>query len=131
MSLIQTVKATGRFGDYSKLLLERVLEMAKYMYFIRADAVFDVYHADSIRSAERIRRSDQTMCSLKIRHDDVPIPKNFKSFLSNIDNKNELVRYLGGSWSEQMMRERVFPLAQRYFSALLMSGNLRRLGLLE
>jgi len=38
------------------------------------------------------------MCSIKINRGDVRIPKNWRAFLSNIENKNELVSFLIATW---------------------------------
>lgn len=101
MSLVQTVKSTGNtFTEYARVLFDKVLEMADG--YNRVDVVFDVYDHQSIKSAERKRRGDQKMCAIKIRHGNVPVPKNWRSFLSNLQNKNELVRYLCTTWESDL-----------------------------
>ena len=96
MSLVQTHKPSGTFSDYAASLFERVLQTG--LGYHRIDVVFDVYDEKSIKSAERARRGEQKMCSIKINRGDVRIPKNWRAFLSNIENKNELVSFLIATW---------------------------------
>lgn len=100
MSIIQTNKGIGTFRDYSEKLLDIILRQG--LGFQRIDVVFDVYDKGSIKSVERERRGAQKMCSIKIQHDMVQIPKNWSDFLSNVGNKNELVKYLSKSWSQKL-----------------------------
>jgi len=67
--------------------------------YTRIDVVFDVYSERSIKAQKRIRRGAQQMCSISIIHDNVPVPKNWSAFLTNIHNKNELVDYIVKVWS--------------------------------
>ena len=54
MSIIQVIKGSGTFGDYAKLLLNKVL--SEGFGYKRVDVVFDVYDPQSIKSAERAHR---------------------------------------------------------------------------
>ena len=104
MSIIQTSKPTGTFAEYAKYIQERVLKMA--IGYTRLDMVFDVYHQSSIKSAECARRGAQKMCDIKLNHDSIQVPKDWQGFLSNLENKNELVSFLVKSWSSQ---QHLFP----------------------
>ena len=100
LSFVQTMKGIGTFSDYAKSLLKALLQEGTG--YNRIDVVFDVYDENSIKSAERKRRGDQKLCSYRIYHDNIRIPKNWSSFLSNIENKNEPVRYLVKTWSHSL-----------------------------
>lgn len=102
MSIVQTTKASGTFYEYAQILLKIVLDQSQG--YSRVDAVFDVYQIDSIKAAERSRRGEQKMVSISICHDSVPVPKNWNDFLSNINNKNELVNYIIQVWSRSLHR---------------------------
>ena len=96
MVMVQMLKATGTFDDYSKALFDSML--SESLGYHRVDIVFDVYDAKSIKSAERARRGAQQMCNIHITNGEMRVPKHWDDFLSNIHNKNELVKFLMTSW---------------------------------
>ena len=96
MVVVQSLKGTGTFEDYSKNLFGLILSDSQGYH--RVDIVFDVYDPNSIKSAERARRGAQQMCTIQITNKDMRVPKHWDDFLSNIHNKNELVKFLMGSW---------------------------------
>ena len=88
MSLVETVEGSGNIGQYAAKLLACISQEGKG--FTRTDVVFDVYHLHSVKSTEKQRHGKQKMCDIKIA-DEVCIPPNWVAFLSNINNKNNLV----------------------------------------
>ena len=62
MSIIQVIKGSGAFGDYAKLLLNKVL--SEGFGYKRVDVVFDVYDSQSIKSA----RASSTRRSKNAQH---------------------------------------------------------------
>ena len=72
----------------------------------RIDVVFDVYHSDSIKSAERIQRgSTEGIAFSNI----MPCHKikNWRRLLSCTKSKNKLTAFLAESWKEQKFREKL------------------------
>ena len=70
------------------------------------DLVFDVYHSDSIKSAERIQRGStegivfsNIMPGHKIN--------NWRQLLSCTESKKKLTAFLAESWKEQNFREKL------------------------
>ena len=70
----------------------------------RIDVVFDVYHSDSIKSAERIQRGSTEGLAFsnilpghKIKH--------WRRLLSCTESKNKLTAFLAESWKEQKFQE--------------------------
>ena len=102
MCFVQVVKGkpNSTFGEYSEIMLQAILKEGEQCN--RIDVVYDVYSHSSIKSAERERRGETKMCNYKISHDAVRIPKNWQAFLSNIDNKNELVNYFIHKWQTML-----------------------------
>ena len=68
------------------------------------DMVFDVYPADSIKSAESIQRgsTEGIACSNKMPGHKI---KNWRQLLSCTESKNKLIAFLAESWKERKFRE--------------------------
>ena len=92
MSLVQMKKQNKTFSHYANVLWQKVMMMADG--YSRVGMVYDVYNSCFIKSAERDRRSTHKMSHIKILSDSVPIPKDRSGLKSNLENKNELVKYI-------------------------------------
>ena len=72
----------------------------------RIDVVFDVYHSDSIKSAERIQRGSTEGLAFSNILQGNKI-KNWRQLLSCTESKNKLTAFLAESWKEQKFREKL------------------------
>ena len=97
MALIQMIKPSGMM--YTKLadkLLKAVL--ARNKKAVKTDVVFDVFRENSIKNAERVRRSSSTVAINNI------IPTNqvyqWHQFLSLSSNKTLLIQFVVDQWSK-------------------------------
>ena len=72
----------------------------------RIDVVFDVYHSDSIKSAERIQRGSTEGIAFSNILPGHKI-KNWRRLLSCTESKNKLTGFLAESWKEQKFREKL------------------------
>lgn len=103
MVMVRMVKASGTFKEYSIQLFDLLLSESRGCK--RIDVVFDIYDPDSIKSAERAKRGSQKMSDILILNGEMKIPKLWNDFLTNINNKNELVSFLIESW--KLMAEKI------------------------
>ena len=72
----------------------------------RIGAVFDVYHSDSIKSAERIQRGSTEKIAFSNIISGHKI-KNLRRLLSCTESKNKWTAFLAESWKEQKFREKL------------------------
>ena len=91
------------------MLLDKVIDEATG--YSRVDVVFDVYDPQSIKSDERTKRGSQKMCNIRILNGAMNIPKSWNDFLTNINNKNELVSFLIDSWKGMVPK---IPVGQKF-----------------
>ncbi|MCH2406132.1 MAG: hypothetical protein MK200_08070 [Nitrosopumilus sp.] len=89
MAIVRQAKFSGlTFGEFATQLLKTVLAV---------DVMFDTYQEQSIKNAERIRRSSNQLLFKKIIASNVI--KQWNQFLSNGHNKGELVKFLAEQWT--------------------------------
>ena len=72
----------------------------------KIDVVFDVYHSDSIKSAERIQRGSTEGIAL-INIMPCHTITNWKRLIPCTERKNKLTDFLAESWKEQKFREKL------------------------
>ena len=97
MTLIQMIKPSGMM--YAKLadkLLKAVL--ARNKKAVKTDVIFDVYRENSIKNAERVRRSSSTVAINNI----IPTDQVYQwhQFLSLSSNKTLLIQFVVDQWSK-------------------------------
>jgi len=86
------------FGNIAHKILSSIVEHASHVIFST-----DMYSENSIKSVERIRRG----CGEKliVSGEKTKRPKDWKSFLTNDDNKKQLVQVLLNSWNSDASAE--------------------------
>jgi hypothetical protein len=93
-ALLQSLIALPQtFGELSEKVFS-VLPKVK-----RLDFVTDTYKDNSIKAAERSRRG--TSESYLVKGPSTKLPKEWKSFLSNNDNKTNLIKLLLSEWRKE------------------------------
>ena len=96
MALVQKVRASGlTYQQLAEQLLKSVLSISKNAD--RIDVVFDVYRDDSIKNAERIRRSNGKILVQNIVPS-CPV-KQWNQFLSTASNKTALIKFIVAQWA--------------------------------
>ena len=98
MAIVQKARATGlTFGELAHQMFQSILSSSRGAN--RIDVVFDVYMENSIKSAERLRRSTGNLAFRQL------IPtypvKQYNQFLSSPANKRELIRFLLDQWKQE------------------------------
>ena len=96
MALLQKLpKVLKTFGDISDYILKKVLRgPARADFFVT-----DYYLEDSIKSMERDSRSTYGTIRIKVVRQEQAIPKQWKKFLRNSENKLDLIDFLLYDWS--------------------------------
>ena len=99
MSILQTMKVTSNtFGELAHDLLMRIIKMATLSRSKRVDFVGDRYPAHSIKNLEQEKRSEGGSFLVKIYGKQQHVPRQWKKFLSNGKNKEELMKFLLEAW---------------------------------
>lgn len=115
MVLLQKLphKKLKTFGDISEYLWKKITSGPSNTSFF----VTDFYLADSVKSMERDRRS-KTSGSLRVKvmRSDQAVPKQFSMFLSNAENKLELLDFLLKDWSTNEKYCNLFGNKEIYFT---------------
>ncbi len=98
MAIVQKARATGlTFGELAHQMFQSILLSCRGAKQI--DVVFYVYMENSIKSAERLRRSTG---NLTFRQLILSYPvKQYNQFLSSTANKRELIRFLLDQWKQE------------------------------
>ena len=97
MAILQKAKVTGMtFGQLSNKLLQTILQMSSNAN--RIDVVFDTYVKNSIKDAERLKRSSSGSVRFQNIKKEHPV-KQWNRFLSIGDNKAEIIAFLVNEWS--------------------------------
>ena len=105
MVLLQKIPPNLKtFGEISDYLLRKILSgSANTAYFVT-----DHYLPRSIKSMERNRRSMIGTIRVIPKRRDQPKPKQFQRFLTNADNKLDLIKFLVNEWSTNDSHVTVF-----------------------
>lgn len=82
------------FGDLAKQAF-RSLPQTSSVHFVT-----DSYKIGSIKSCERLRRGASSVHSYVLQGPATKVPRNFKEFLSNDENKKNFIRFLLSEWTK-------------------------------
>jgi len=104
MALIQMVKSSGSatFGELSQKYEDIVAITLRQNICTRVDLIFDQYRSVSIKAGERSRRGESSSLEVNIHNGSTPVPKQWKKFISNPKNKENLAEFLCKSFSEHL-----------------------------
>ena len=97
MALVQMIKPSGMtYASLADELLKAVL--ARNKTAVKTDVVFDVYRENSIKNAERVRRSSGKVAINNI----IPTSPVYQwhQFLSLSSNKTLLIQFVVNQWSK-------------------------------
>ena len=98
MAIVQKTRATGlTFGELAHQMFQSILSSSRGAK--RIDVVFDVYMENSIKSAERLRRSTGNLTFQQLIPS-YPV-KQHNQFLSSPANKRELIKFLPDQWKQE------------------------------
>ena len=86
------------FGKLAEYLLKQLVDLALSVRSNVIHFVVDTYRNDSIKNAERGRRSIGGSVLTKIYSEEQQVPHQSKKFLACRDNKAELIRFLFQTW---------------------------------
>lgn len=105
MVLLQKIPPNLKtFGEISDYLLKKILSgSANTAYFVT-----DHYLPHSIKTMERNRRSMVGTIRVIPKRRDQPKPKQFQRFLTNAENKLDLIKFLVSEWSTNDRHVAVF-----------------------
>ena len=103
MVLLQKLpKILKIFGDISDYILKKLLHESTRVPFF----VTDCYLKDSIKSMERDSRSAHGTIRMKVIRREQVIPKQWKKFLRNSENKLNLINFLWHDWPTNLKHNR-------------------------
>ena len=103
MAVFQTMKPVKEtFGSLSTKVLHQIVLIAGRF---RIDFVGDRYPPVSIKAVERCKRADSGSQASQIINEDQPVPKQWKKFLSNGDNKENLMVFIQKHWATKSFQE--------------------------
>ena len=101
MAFVQQAKNIPvTFGQLADRLLHELVGMTKKYGCNRVDFVCDRYPSHSIKSCERERRAVSGAQVVKITRSEQKTPKQFKKFLADGSNKENLIEFLYESWQK-------------------------------
>ena len=99
MALIQIITTVpSSFAELAKLIFDNMIMLGKSLHCSRIDFVVDRYPLISIKNCERAWRAETGVQIVQIPRPDQKTPKQFKKFLSNGQNKEQLIEFLFSSW---------------------------------
>lgn len=89
-----------KFGDLVKFILNRIIRLATQHRSTEVHFVTDCYPEMSIKNAERSRRAATGSERIHIYSRVQPVPKQWRKFLANGENKETLVAFLFEEWKK-------------------------------
>ena len=102
MAILHTIKIIpSTFGELAHKLLVMVVELAVKSKAKRVDFVCDRYPAQSIKDFERAIRGERGTQLIKIYSSLQKVPRQWKKFITAGENKEELIKFIFKSWSEE------------------------------
>ncbi len=108
MAILQSTKITCHtFGELAHELLVKIVKMAICARSKRVDFVGDQYPIHSIKNLEREKRSEGGAFTVKVYGEQQRVPRQWKKFLANGKNKEELLKFIFECWkksSPQLLR---------------------------
>ncbi|XP_065661751.1 uncharacterized protein LOC136084780 [Hydra vulgaris] len=100
MALLQTLQVRVKtFGELAEYILKEIINLSSCYGCQRVDFVSDRYFNHSIKSLEQVKRVTHGTSIIRILSKLQPIPRQWKKFLSNGKNKEELINFLFTHWS--------------------------------
>lgn len=102
MALLQqlTKLDAKTFGDFADEILSLLISMAKHRQSSRVDFVCDRYPKASIKGSERERRAHTGSQVVRIYGREQKRPKQWKKFMAEGVNKEEIIQFLFQCWSK-------------------------------
>ena len=124
MALIQMVKSSGSatFGELSQKYEDIVAITLRQNICTRVDLIFDQYRSVSIKEGERSRRGESSSLEVNIHNGSTPVPKQWKKFISNPKNKENLAEFLCKSFSEHLLA-RLGPMQKVFVAGGFRDGS--------
>eukprot|EP00794_Sanderia_malayensis_P011670 gene11670-12878_t len=105
MSLVQRVKGDqATFGDIAATVFS--MELNEGGQNKRIDVVFDTYREKSIKNSERLLRGKETGHTLQ-SITGTQIVRQWRRFLTKVNNKNNLISFIVNEWVKAGYRERL------------------------
>lgn len=105
MAMVQKLKGDHKtFAEVADTLLTMVLREGATS--TRIDVVFDVYRNISIKNIEREKRGDEMGNEFRSIRPDHKVVQ-WKKFLSNTDNKQQLITFIVTEWRKEPCRKRL------------------------
>ena len=104
ISLGPPPKSLQTFGEFSMHFCKSVLHTGSQSDHI--DVIFDRYYQESVKAGTRIRQKQGTAVR-RVMHTTVPLPAEWKGFLSVPKNKADLCRLLAATLIEQAPQDKV------------------------
>lgn len=107
MSLVQKLKV-GRYQTTFGSIATAILSMALHegSKTSRIDVVFDTYKKNSIKNAERSLRGEKQGVQLA-NITATQLVKQWRKFLSQLNNKTSLITFLAEEWQTQQHAHRI------------------------
>jgi len=102
MAMLQQMSSKGMpasMGQLAEKILRQLVYLALSSTSNSVHFVTDTYPSISIKGAERKRRAASGSQRIKISKADQPVPKQWKKYLANSFNKEQLVHFLFNHWS--------------------------------
>ncbi|XP_065185837.1 uncharacterized protein LOC135816571 [Sycon ciliatum] len=101
MAVLQSYTSVpGTFGDLSKLVFRQLISNFTRFGSKRVDFVSDCYHQLSIKSSERVKRASTNQpLRMLVQRPDQETPKQWKRYLSDPQNKMELIKFFADHWA--------------------------------
>ena len=93
------------FGEFAEKILRLFINMALRNQSQCVHFVTHTYPEHSIKNAERKRRAAGGSQKIKISRPDQNLPKQWKKFLANSHNKQQLVRFLFEEWKKSTAQQ--------------------------
>ena len=105
MNLVQRIKGDqATFGDVAVTVLLMALKEGGQSK--RIDVVFDTYQENSIKNSERSVRGEETGHQLQ-SITGTQIVRQWRTFLSRIKNKSNLITFIVNEWRKEQYREKL------------------------
>ena len=99
MALLQTVQPEFQtFGQLSYKILDQIITLSKSFNCVRVDFIADRYPNPSIKDLERAKRASGGSQIIRIFNGPQHVPRQWKKFMSNGENKEELMKFLFIHW---------------------------------
>ena len=105
MNLVQRIKGDqATFGDVAATVFSMALNEGRQSN--RIDVVFDTYQENSIKNSERSLRGRETGHQLQ-SITSTQIVRQWRTFLSRISNKTNLITFIVSEWKKELYREKL------------------------